>query len=198
MGLPNLLSFYWATNFRNLNYWVTTEAPQLLLKLEANSVFLVSLNALLHTTLPCSISKYTNNVVVAASIKIWNQFRCHFGIQTLSIGAPLAANPVLPPSLLDNTFCLWARLGIKTFISFVDSVFASFQQLINTFSLPKKHFFRYLQVRSFTRNSFPQFPALPMESDSEIFLKRVNGGVFSINLNVCNLGQGSTTPLKAV
>lgn len=194
MGLPNFRYQYWATNIRNLNYWVTygdSEGPPLWLKLDANSVLPVSLNALLHTPLPSSIFRYTNNVVVAASIKICNQFRRHFGLQTLSVGAPLAANPVFPPSLLDNTFCLWARLAIKTLRDlYVDSLFASCQQLVNTFSLPKRHFFRYLQVRSFVRNSFPQFPALPTPSDSEIFLKRLpslNGGISSIYLNICNL-----------
>lgn len=169
------------------------------MKLEANSVLPVSLNTLLHTPFPFSISRYTNNIVVASSIKIWNQFRCYFGLQTLSIGAPLATNPVFPPSLLDKTFCQWARLGIKTLRDlYVYSIFASFQQSIDKFLLPKSHFFRYLQVRNFIHNSFPQFPAVPTPSDLEIFLKRLpslKGEISSIYINICNLCQGSTTAL---
>ena len=69
---------------------------------------------LLHSS---SISGYTNNVVVASSIKIWTQFRGHFGLQTLSIGAPLAANPVFPPSLLDTPSLYglgWAEKTLET------------------------------------------------------------------------------------
>ena len=141
-------------------------------------------------------------MIVASSIKIWTQFRRYFGLQTLSIGAPLAANPIFPPSLLDSTFSIWARLGIKTLRDlYVDSIFASFQQLIDKFLLPKGHFFRYLQVRNFVRSSFPQFPALPGSSDLEAFLKPLSslkGAISSIYLNIHNLCQGSSIVLKTV
>ena len=134
-----------------------------------------------YCTLPClfSISGYTNNVIVASSIRIWTQFRR--GLQTLSIGAPLAANPHFPPSLLDSTFSTWPRLGIKTLRElYVDSIFASFQQLIDKFLLPKGHFFRYLQVRNFVRSSFPQFPCSSWVfrsrniSEASVFIKGGN------------------------
>lgn len=113
-GLPNLLSFCWATNIRNLKYWFTAEAPQSRLKLEANSVFLFALNALLHTTLPCSISKYTNNVVVAASIKIWNQFQTPLWPTKYNYWDPTSRKSCFTvPPMIAGQYLLFP-LGIKT------------------------------------------------------------------------------------
>lgn len=144
MVLPNFLHYYWATNIR-LNYWVNygdIEVRPSWLILEANCVHPVPLKAFLYSPLSFSISGYTNNVIVASSIKMWTQFRRNFGLHRLFIGAPIAGNPIFPPSLLDCTLSIWARLGIKTFRNlYVDSIFASFQQLKNKFLLPKGHFF---------------------------------------------------------
>lgn len=101
MVLPHFHYYYWATNIRNLNFWVNygdTEIPPSWLILEANSVHTVLLKAVLYSPLFFSISGYTNNVIVASSFKIWTKIRHHFGLQALSTGAPLAA------LLLDSTF----------------------------------------------------------------------------------------------
>lgn len=39
----------------------------------------------------------------------------------------------------------------------------SFTQLQNKFSLPESHFFRYLQIRNYVRQSILNFPSLPEE-----------------------------------
>ncbi len=54
---------------------------------------------------------------------------------------------------------------------YIDNSFASFQQLSEKCSLPKQHFFRYLQIHSFVSSRFPQFPNLPAESPLDTFLK---------------------------
>lgn len=136
------------TTIRNLNYWIwceDIEVPPSWLVMEVNSAHPVSLKALLYSPPHSSTSGFTINVIVASCLKTWAQFRRHFGLHTFSVGAPLSANHTFPPSLLDNTFAVWARLGIKTIRDmcspYVDSIFASFQQLVDKFSLPKGQFF---------------------------------------------------------
>lgn len=110
MALLNMLFYYWATNIRNLNYWLLyedIEAPLSWLVLEANSTHPVILKALLHAPIVSSTTIYTKNVIVASCLKIWVQFRRHFGLQTHSMRAPLEVNHVFPPFLLDNTFFLF-------------------------------------------------------------------------------------------
>lgn len=53
----------------------------------------------------------------------------------------------------------------------MDDIFASFSQLSQAFNLPKKHFFRYLQVRSFVQKTFPMFPNKPIKSHVDHILE---------------------------
>lgn len=47
-------------------------------------------------------------------------------------------------------FRIWLNKGLSTIGNlYSEGVLMSFEQLINKFDLPKKHFFKYLQVRSF-------------------------------------------------
>ncbi|KAF3833342.1 hypothetical protein F7725_027007 [Dissostichus mawsoni] len=109
-------------------------------------------------TLESPSSAYTKNVIVKTSLKIWNQFRRFFGLQTYSTLAPITAN-----HMAHLLFGLTKALNhSKTF--YIDNTFASFQQLSDTFALPRQHFFRYLQIRSFVSNRFPQFPNHPTDS----------------------------------
>lgn len=85
--LPNFLYYYrphtlyiWIIGlnmglFRSLLSWLI---------LEEISVHPVSLKASPYSPLYAPLSECTHNVIVSASIKIWFQFRCHFGLQTLS------------------------------------------------------------------------------------------------------------------
>ncbi|KAF3833184.1 hypothetical protein F7725_026849 [Dissostichus mawsoni] len=70
-------------------------------------------------TLETPSSAYTKNVIVKASLKIWNQFRRFFDLQTYSTLAPLTANHVFPPSLVDGAFTIWSNQGIQIFKTFI-------------------------------------------------------------------------------
>lgn len=96
---------------------------------------------------------------MASCLKIWFQFRCHLGSLEPSVGALLAANHNFSPSLQDSISSVWARLGIRDL--YVDCLFASFQQLTDTYKLPNILFFRHLQVRRFVYTTFSGFQAIP-------------------------------------
>ena len=119
-----------------------------------------------------------------------------------SVGAPLSANHNFPPSLLDDTFAMWARLGIKTIKDmYVDDIFASFQQLADKFSLPKGQFFRYPQARNWACTTFPEFPALPNPSNFEVCLNplvSLRGAISKIYADIYNLCLGPSATLKKV
>jgi len=162
LALPNFRFYCWVTNIRILKYWLQYEAfdphPAWLV-MEVGSAKLVTLKALVHSPIHSSTFPYTKNVIVKTSLRIWVQFKRHFGLQTYSIYAPLAVNHAFPPFLIDIVFLRWKNFGIHNFKDlYIDNVFASFQQLLVKFSLPRHHFFRYLQVRSFVQVAFPSFP----------------------------------------
>lgn len=69
-------------------------------------------------------------------------------------------------------FLAWHDLGIQTLKDlYVDNVFASFEQLVEEFSVPKKYFFRYLQVRNFAKGLNAHFPFSPPSTPSDFLLK---------------------------
>ena len=76
------------------------------------------------------------------------------------------------PSCTDPTFTEWFDKGIKSICNvYIEDTFASFSQLSQAYSLPKNHFFRYLQIRSFIQTTFHSFPAKPTKSHIDCILK---------------------------
>lgn len=173
MALPNFKYYYWACNIRTFRYWIQSDSSSLAwLTMETNSVKPVSLAALLHSPIKCSTAPYTGNDIVRGALKIWFQFRRHFGFQSFSLLAPLACNHAFLPSLRDGVFVTWARKGIKSMKDlYINNTFASFQQISERYSLPQSHFFRYLQVRSFVLSMFTTFPNYPGDSPCDVFLQ---------------------------
>lgn len=172
MALPNFRFYYWAANIRTLKYWLqpeTTRSPDWLV-MERNSAKPVSLAALLYSPIQSAIKKYSRNSIVKMSLKIVFQLRRHLGLQIYSHNAPLIANHGFIPSITDKAFLVWSSHGVNTFKDlYIDNIFASFQQLCEKYSIPKQHFFRYLQLRSFAHSHFPTFPNLPQETFLDVF-----------------------------
>lgn len=121
--------------------------------MEQHSCSSVSLVSMLCAPLPVTVGAHTDNPIVRGSLRIWAQFRKHFGNVQALLSMPLSSNFLFKPSLVDTAFLTWARKGINSVGDlFVDGTFASFDYLVNKLSLPKTHFFRYLQVRDFVRS----------------------------------------------
>ena len=100
MALPNFRFYYWASNLRILQYWLrsnTLHPRPAWLAMESFSSKPVSLTSLVHSPINSPVSLYAKNIVVKTSLRIWNQFKRHFGLQAFSTSAPLAANHVSPP-----------------------------------------------------------------------------------------------------
>lgn len=83
---------------------------------------------------------------------------------------------------------------------YVDGLFASFQQLVNRFSLPKRHFFTYLQVQYFVHNLLPDFLTLLNDSALDNFLEPLSslGVISTIYCNIYNFSSGSLSALKNI
>lgn len=63
--------------------------------------------SLLCAPLPLSRKYHSNNPVVSSSLRIWSQFRMHFGFKQMILSTPIVRNPVFKPALLDSAFSLW-------------------------------------------------------------------------------------------
>lgn len=168
MALPNFMYYHWAANIRSLLYWVRNDAAAPgWTAMEGASVGSTSLAALLCAKLPFTqpVSSFTSNPVVIHSIKIWNQFRRSFSLRGLSQAGPIAKNHMFVPSVMDGAFDTWSRAGIVSLSDlYVDGVFASFEQLVQNYDIPRLHFYKYLQLRNFVASNTDVYPSCPPTS----------------------------------
>ncbi len=165
LGLPNLLHYYWSANISKLTYWFTSftkgEGPLWSL-MELQSSLPVSPLSLLTCMLPVTLRNHSLNPVVENSIKIWTQFRKHFNFTQMIGLTPLTFNHLFPPSQMDQAFKAWHSCGLVYLVDLFDkNSFRSFSSLCQDNNVPKKHYFRYFQVRSFASKYFSSYPSPP-------------------------------------
>ena len=109
------------------------------------------------------MSDFTSNPVVLHSIKIWNQFRRSFSLRDQSQATTVTKNHIFAPSLIDDVFDGWSRGGMVSLSNlYIDSSFASIEQLVQRYHIPKSHFYRYLQLFAFSNSKC--FPSCPPSS----------------------------------
>lgn len=176
LALPNFQFYYWAANLRIFHYWLqlpNVEQSAAWVNMEATSCKPSSLPALLYSPRTCSTVRYTKNILVRTTLKIWKQFKLHFDITPSLLHGPINQNHSFPPSLMGKAFSAWVQAGITSFSDlYIDETFASFQQLTERFSLGRNNFFQYLQIRSFIQAETPNFPTKP-EDEKNTFLQPV-------------------------
>lgn len=86
-------------------------------------------------------------------IKVWSDLKKLLKEPNLlSQFSPLWGNQIFPPGRADAVFKLWKTKGlgiVRDFYMPKSDTLMTFQQLQDKFQLEKKHFFKYLQLRSF-------------------------------------------------
>ncbi len=186
MALPNFRFYYWAANIRCLTFWSHFHSRPdrpLWVSMEVGSTQNISISALLGSSLPFPSTTPIYNPVVRHTLRVWAQFRRHFGLLAFCLSSPIIANHLFQPSLLDSKFQEWQRLGICRFKDlFIDNMFLPFEHLSRNFKIPNSHFFRYLQIRDFLRCQIPNFPVGPDSNiaDSLLCLHPSHKGLISV------------------
>ena len=97
---------------------------------------------------------------------------------------------------MDGAFAIWTRRNIHSLSDlYVDDNFATFEQLVQKFELPRSHFFRYLQLRNFVSSSSDCFPARPPDSLLDTIFKCKDIHRRSISIIYESLNSFNLTPL---
>ena len=171
LALPNLCHYYWAANIQKILYWLQDPVADWC-QLEATSCISTSLAALVTSSLPLPIARFTNNPMVISTLKIWSQFRKNFGFTNLLHISPICNNHLFPPAYLDSAFSLWLRQGISRFKDlYINSLFANFDDLSHKFGLPRSGLYRFFQIRHCLQGHDPNFPNLPVASGLDDILE---------------------------
>lgn len=172
LSLPNFCWYYWACNINKLLYWVDdgtemTNCSWLQIELSSSGH---ALHSVVSSQIPI-VTKPYKNPIVSNTLKIWSQFRKHFGLIRSSAIAPILNNHLFPPSCSDPVFRMWATKGLTKITQlYKDQTFSSFAELSTKYDLPNSHLFRYFQIRHYVQHQFCEFPNHPPESELDKIL----------------------------
>ena len=143
LALPNFTYYYWSANVQKMACWLNSPLTDWCV-LEFKSCRPISLPVMLYSKLPISPSKFTQNPVVIATIKILSQLRSHFKFRDGSINCPILGNHSFPPSLSDVVFKQWKDKGLVKFSDLYErNIFCSFDKIRTKYDLPHNNLFRY-------------------------------------------------------
>lgn len=199
LGLPSFIHYYWASNIQKILFWLHRSDTNWCL-LEAQFCRSTSLQALVYSSLPVQLSRFISNPVVLSTLKIFNQFRCHYKLTSASVLGPIYKNHLFPPSTLDSTFKQWSLNGLIYIKDlYTDNIFDSFENVCKRYNLPRSSFFKYLQIRHFVKSKFVHFPDLPVVTVlDKLTLTFVNKGLISLLYSqLMSLGDQSLNKFKS-
>lgn len=108
LALPNFQTYYWATNTRNMLFWVQHDIQlqkfQWVL-MKAASCSTTTLTSLLCAPIPFKYTTLVKNLVVKHSLRIWSQFFLTLGLKNHSLSTMLQEeelNLVLEENVWDS------------------------------------------------------------------------------------------------
>ena len=159
-----------------------------------------SLYSLVCSGLPL-VSVISYMPTVPHTIKIWTQFRRHFGLNRPSSFSPIHQNHLFKPLCTDLTFQAWFDKGIRTVDDlYSKGTFSSFSDLSRRFNLPASHLFRYFQIRHDLQKQFPEFPNHPAYSEFDHILSlkpHVKSLISNIHTEIHSIKPETLDHLKA-
>lgn len=181
---PNLLWYYWAAQLRSMAFyfnngnnnphWVEMEGQNL--KLPLHTFF--------YSDTKKQLLKQITNPLLKQMVQVWHDVRKYLkDTQTLSQLSPIWGNQLFTPGRADATFKIWASKGLGTVGSLYpprSDNFMTFGELKVKFNLDKKHYFKYLQLRSFVNEYQSNLQKIPLTQLEKILLKnKLRKGIIS-------------------
>lgn len=169
LRLPNMKLYYWAAQLcAATSYFSPIDIPSWI-HIE-NDTLELCLKSYIYSAEIKHLLKNTKNPFVRNTIFIWHQAHVALNEESkLSVLSPIWGNNTFKPAHADMGFKMWMNKGLRKIGDlYSDGVLMSFEQLSNNYNLPKKHFFKYLQVRSFITSLLKSTAQPPLTSIENI------------------------------
>ncbi len=131
-------------------FYFEKDYPPTWVSMEAHSIP-IPLNLYLYSADAKKLIKGTKNPYTRNTITVWFEALVHLGeLPQLSRFTPVFGNENFRPGRADPGFKIWSIQGIsKVSDLYNEEHFMSFEEIRTRFGIPQKHFFKYLQLRSF-------------------------------------------------
>lgn len=170
--MPRLELYYWAAQLRSAMLYFVIHSPPAWVHIAQASISKLPLNLYLYSAYFKTLKKKTTNRFLKNSIDIWFKAHRHVGdTPPISQFTPIWDNVQFIPGRADGGFQIW-----KTIDLYAEGILLTFNNLCLKYSLRKKHFFKYLQLKHYISSKQHQATDEPPLSCLEsIVLKHMHG-----------------------
>lgn len=178
LQVPNLLWYYWATQLSSAMSYFSSSTPPTWVNIERRSASNLPINQYLYSSDIKVLKKQTKNPFVKNTISVGYTVHKYTGEPiVLSQFTPIWRNGQFKPGKSDGGFKLWAEKGIRTVSNlYFECSFLTFEQLCQRYQIPRKHFFKNLQLRSFITSKHKTMATIPpLSAIEEIVLNNLDG-----------------------
>uniref|UniRef100_A0A669E357 Reverse transcriptase domain-containing protein n=1 Tax=Oreochromis niloticus TaxID=8128 RepID=A0A669E357_ORENI len=151
LQFPNLEWYYWAAQLRTTMFWFSNDIFLPWLEIEKMSSKGLSLHSYLYSAPFKTLKKTTTNPFVKNTVVVWHEVQKMLNDSPgLSCFSPIWGNELFAPAKNDLGFKEWLNKGVAKLQDLYEEYsLMSFSELRAKFNIPQKHFFKYLQLRSF-------------------------------------------------
>ncbi len=158
------------------------------------------LNLCLYSSELKDLKKNVSNPIVINMISVWFDVKKYLdAFYPLSCFSPIWGNEKFKPGRLDAGFKIWADKGIRKIADlYVNNTLMSFEEIVNTYNIPTKHFFKYLQIRNFilkSQNNSLDMPPLSI-LEKEVTRNCFSKGLISSLYNMLVSGSKDSSNCK--
>ncbi len=132
------------------------------------------------------------------TLRVWNKVSRDLKIdKELLLLRQIKADPNFIPNKEEGTFKIWNQKGLSIFGQFIDNKgIVQFKSLQREYNLPHSHFFRCLQVKSYTENSdIKKKPITDLHPMTQFLVKNYKYGDIKHQIStIYNILQGDNNP----
>lgn len=191
LKLPNMKLYYWAAQLRTAIYYFHNAEVPAWVKIENNAIDL-PLCSYLYSSQDKTLGKRTQNPFLKNTLMIWHEAHTFLNdTPKLSCFAPIWGNEKFTPGRHDMGFRHWMERGIRQIKDlYAGGTLMSFIQLKDKFMLPGKHYFKYLQLRSFIYSQTESTSELSLSTIEQLLVKHLQDRG-QISILYCVLLAGS-------
>lgn len=201
LQLPNLKLYYWAAQLRLAMYYFSVALPPAWVTIEQMSTPGLPLKLYLYSSIK-KLIKQTKNPFLQNTISVWYSAHQHIGdTPALSQFSPIWGNNYFIPGRSDGGFKMWFDKGVEKISDlYAEDTLMSYNQLCEKYDIPRKHFYKFLQLKHFVLSTHKQLSVPPLSKIEELTLSHMNGrGHFSLfyELMLTHSKESSSKKLEA-
>ncbi len=166
LQLPNLKMYYWSAQLRIAMHYFSMAPPPAWVTIEQMSTSVLPLKLYLYSTSVKKLIKQLKNPFLRNTISVWYSAHQHIGdTPALSQFSLIWGNNHFILGRADGGLKMWFDKGVEKISDlYAEDSLMSYNQLCEKYDIPRKHFYKYLQLKHFVLSTNKQLSVPPLWS----------------------------------